>query len=370
MSNHAAIFNGDTDKTTPYYTIEEVPKPTSVPANRILIKVVAYAANPTDWKHLTFGCGPKGVTGGSDTSGIVEEVGADVKGYAKGDYVSAWMHGGWQKGVGAFQDYIIVDPLLTFKLDKTNFKLEPLPVGSAPLGLINTFEGAASVGLGLSTIGMSFSNQLKMKAEDPANKDLYILIWGGATASGVLAIQVAKHIYGIKVITTASLKHEKFLKSLGADEVIDYNDKLAISTIRSIGGKNIKYALDCFSSKETCQAVYDATLETEDVSIDNLFGIDIADIKTDPNRKLARWGKTLVYVVNGEPTDVFGFTTEPTPGLAEDYGHFWFDLVPPFVPKLKHSNLKVLAPGLALANEALYLLANDKVSGEKVVWRN
>lgn len=372
MSNHAAVFNGNKDPKYNFFTIEEVPKPSSVPANRILIKAEAYAANPTDWKHFVFGLGKKGVIGGSDVAGVVEEVGSDVKGFAKGDYVALWQHGNFEEGKGSFQDFVIIDPILTIKLDKTIFRSDekPLAVGPSTLGFVDTFEGAASLALGLSTVGMSFANQLKLKADDPTNKDSYILIWGGATATGVLAIQVAKHIYGLKVIATASLKHEDFLKSLGADAVVDYNDKLAVTIIKSVGGSNIKYALDTVLTKETFQSVYDATADTDNVRFDNLLGLDGDSIKTDPSRKVALWGKTLAYVVNGEPFDGFAFTTKPTPGLAEDYGHFWHELLPAFLPKLKHSNLRVLAPGLALANEALYLLANNEVSGEKVVWRS
>src|SRR5690606_6472605 len=48
-----------------------------------------------------------------------------------------------------------------------------------------------------------------------------ILIHGGAGGVGTIAIQVAKAM-GARVITTARAEHDRFVRSLGADEVIDY----------------------------------------------------------------------------------------------------------------------------------------------------
>lgn len=80
MSNFAAIANGST--TSPYYSIEQVPIP-NVPKDKILIKTVAFAANPTDWKHIELGYVSSGSILGTDVSGIVIEVGSDVTGFAK-----------------------------------------------------------------------------------------------------------------------------------------------------------------------------------------------------------------------------------------------------------------------------------------------
>ena len=49
-----------------------------------------------------------------------------------------------------------------------------------------------------------------------------ILIQGGAGGVAGFALQLAKHI-GARVITTASAANHAYVKSLGADQVIDYN---------------------------------------------------------------------------------------------------------------------------------------------------
>lgn len=337
--------------------------------NQIVIKAIAYAANPTDWKHIAFKWGKKGSIAGSDVSGTVAEVGSKVRGFQIGDIVSSYMHSNSSKNRGAFEYYVIGDPNTTIKYDKSNFSSQDLKEGDYPSDFINTYEGAASVTLGLSTIGVSFHYNLGIKVDKKTNASKYILIWGGATATGVLAIQVAKLAYGLKVITTASSKHHDFLKSLGADEVFDYHDPTVIEQIKRAGGANINYALDTVSNEQTFQSVYDATAETENANIDNLLFLELNQIKTDPSRKVNST-KTLVDSVNGKDVDFNGLVIPSSIELVKTYNEFWFKVLPPYVSKIKHADLKVLNPGLESANEALDLLRHNKISGKKVVFRS
>ncbi len=124
---HAAIFNGDTDGTTPYYHRGVQAR---LFASRILMscRLRSQRNRPLDvWLW------PQGVTRAPTPAVSLRRLALTSRSYAKGGTMSApGCTAGLAKGVSAFQDYIIVDPLLTFKLDKTSFKLEPLPVGSAP----------------------------------------------------------------------------------------------------------------------------------------------------------------------------------------------------------------------------------------------
>ncbi|ETP36604.1 hypothetical protein F442_15470 [Phytophthora nicotianae P10297] len=52
-------------------------------------------------------------------------------------------------------------------------------------------------------------------------KDETVLIFGGSSFVGMYAAQFA-HAIGARVITTASAGNADFLKSLGANQVIDY----------------------------------------------------------------------------------------------------------------------------------------------------
>ncbi|KAK6199176.1 zinc-binding oxidoreductase alcohol dehydrogenase [Scheffersomyces amazonensis] len=337
--------------------------------DQILIKGIAYAANPTDWKHIANKWGAPGSIAGSDASGIVYEVGKDVKGFEVGDFVSTTLHGNYRKDRGGFAEYVIADPATTVKYDKSKFLTEPLPVGKTPSSLINTFEGAAAITLSLATVGLSYSHSLKITPDLKGNSEKYILIWGGATATAILGIQVAKLIYGLKVITTASKKHHEFLKSLGADITLDYRDSDVLEQIKKAAGGKIYYAFDTVSSKTTYQQVYDATEGSPVKSFDNLLflGKDDLKLRYDDSAN-ARFGATLVYLANGE-SQRLETVIEATPELLADYNKFWFELLPPHVGQLKNPELIVLKPGFESANEALALLKEDKVSGGKVVFR-
>lgn len=358
MSVHAALANSPGANLL---TVEgDIPIP-HISESEILIRSVAFAANPTDWKHIAFGLGENGAIAGSDVSGVVEKVGNNVKGFSKGDIVSTFVRGGYSKGNGAFAEYVKASPVSTIKYGKLlQTPLKPNTVVAS--GVIDTFEGAASVTLGLVTVALSFSHSLKIAPDSHKS----ILIWGGATATGVLAIQVAKLVFGLKVIATASNKNHEWLKSLGADEVFDYNDKDVASKIQAYAQGSIAYAFDTVSEGETFQKMYDSCAGSDFVAFDNLLGLGPSDITQVPGRK-ASWGKTLAYLVFGKSITM-GTEFVFTPQLLEDYKLLWNKILD-IVLQLKTSRLRVLQPGYATPAEALELLRQGKVSGEKIVWR-
>ncbi|KAJ1523085.1 hypothetical protein HK096_001880, partial [Nowakowskiella sp. JEL0078] len=63
----------------------------------------------------------------------------------------------------------------------------------------------------------------------PADKQ-GMLVWGGASSVGSMAVQAAK-LFGFTVYATASEKHHNYLKSLGASKVFDYKDKHVVESI-------------------------------------------------------------------------------------------------------------------------------------------
>ncbi|CAK7895998.1 hypothetical protein CAAN1_05S06194 [[Candida] anglica] len=350
-------------------TIREEPVPT-VPSDRILIRAEAYASNPVDWKLVAGGWTRKGTVLGCDVSGVVEQVGANVTGFVVGDYVSAFLRGDYSNTEGAFQSFVVANPSTIIKYDKSLFtSTTPLSVGVHPRNYINTFEGAASVTLGLCTVAMSFPFCLGLKHElRDSYKDKYILIWGGATSTGYLAIQVAKQIYGLKVIATSSPANFDLLRELGADVVFDYHDEDVVDKIRQVGGANIPYALDTVSTVKTLQAVYDSTSYTEFVRLDNLLFLDEEDIVTDISRNVA-FGKTSTFLVSGEPAHLADDYQQVPSGLVEVFTQFWQDVLPKYISTIKHINLKVLHKGLDSVNEAMAIQSEGSLRGQKVVFR-
>lgn len=146
----------------------------------ILVKPVAVALNPTDWKHAAFGLSAEGGLLGCDFAGIVEEVGSKVtKKWKKGERIAGVAHGGnmVQPEDGAFAEHILAKGDIQVKI---------------PDSL--SFEDAATLTLGVTTVMQGlYQKALKLNLpDDPVKGDVPVLIYGGSTATGALAIQYAK----------------------------------------------------------------------------------------------------------------------------------------------------------------------------------
>jgi NADPH:quinone reductase-like Zn-dependent oxidoreductase len=140
-----------------------------------LVRVKAVALNPTDFKHLHYiEC--TGCTLGCDYAGIVEEVGADSR-LKKGDRIAGFVHGGntTHPEDGTFSEYVLVREGLQFVI--------PESMG---------FEEAASLGVAITTVGLALCQTLELPL--PTEKSMpgtQVLIYGGSTATGTVAIQIA-----------------------------------------------------------------------------------------------------------------------------------------------------------------------------------
>lgn len=146
----------------------------------VLIEVAAVALNPTDWKHLEYGLVTDGCLVGCDFAGTVVEVGKGVnKKLSRGDRVAGVAHGGnsVQPEDGAFAEYIVAKGDVLIKLPDTL-----------------SFETAATLPLGVATVMQGlYQKGLKLSLPDKPNTDKsFVLIYGGATATGALGIQYAK----------------------------------------------------------------------------------------------------------------------------------------------------------------------------------
>ena len=148
----------------------------------MLVKTAAVARNPTDWKHID-SLPTAGALVGCDYAGTVEAVGAGVtKPFRKGDRVAGFAHGAdaVQPENGAFAEYIVV---------KADAQMH-IPEGVS-------FEEAATLGVGVTTVGQALYQSLQLplpseSAPAPPKEKSMILVYGGSTATGTLAIQFAK----------------------------------------------------------------------------------------------------------------------------------------------------------------------------------
>lgn len=312
----------------------------------LLIKTVSVGLNPTDWKHVAF-LSPIGVLVGCDYAGVVEAVGKDVKkNFAKGDRVCGFAHGSnaVQPEDGTFAEYIVAKGDVQWKLPEHM-----------------SFQEAATLGVGISTVGQGLYQSLKLAwPTNPIQDQTPILIYGGSTATGTLAIQCAK-LSGYKVFTTCSPRNFDLVRSLGADEVYDYKDAQAAEQIRKATANNLKLVFDCISL-ESSAAFCDTALSTEGGEYSALL-----NVKVDRANVNSRF--TLGYTSMGE---AFNFGDIPIPAKPEDkaFAEKWIAVAEGLLAqkKIKVHPPKVGANGLKGVLEGLELLKQDKVSGEKLVY--
>ena len=176
--------------------LEQVPRP-EPNADQVLIQLKAAGVNPADWKYqagffkqfmpLTFPWTP-----GLEGSGVVEAVGANITALKKGDEVYGIVSGGYAE----------------YALASAN-DVQPKP------GEL-TFEEAASIPMGFLTAWGALIDTANVQAGQR------ILIHGAAGGIGAYAVQLAKW-KGAHVTGTASAGNLEFARSLGADNMIDYN---------------------------------------------------------------------------------------------------------------------------------------------------
>ena len=176
----------------------DAPDPTAGPGE-VLVDIHAASLNAADYKVRLGGSGynvkfPHIL--GRDFSGVVGAVGTGVTDFAVGDAV----FGVTDQGIeGAYAEKIAIKAAIVAR--------KPDRLGHAE---------AAAIGLTSLTALWAIEDTAQLKAGET------ILIQGGAGGVAGFAIQLAKHL-GAKVITTASAANHDYVRSLGADQVIDYN---------------------------------------------------------------------------------------------------------------------------------------------------
>ncbi|KAF9002308.1 chaperonin 10-like protein [Cyathus striatus] len=308
----------------------------------LLIKIKSAALNPADWKIQKIGLGVQKfpIILGFDAAGDVEEVGEGAEGFAKGDRV--FFEGdGTNRGDG-FQQYAVAPASRTAKIPSTW-----------------SYDQAASVPTCLFTVWTGLYNNEAhgfnlVAPHDSSSSGKYdntpIVILGGASSVGQFAIQLAKLSGFSPIITTASLKHESFLKSLGATHLIDRFIPLSSlpGEVFRITSIPIKFVYDAISLKDTQQAGYDILAEGGKIDVVTASQITEKDGS----------GK-IVYVIRS-----FVSAPQNVTLIKEMYK---------VVTSLSESGaivpnkIEVVPGGLAGIPEGLKRLENDQVSGFKLV---
>ncbi|MCJ1252152.1 hypothetical protein MMC30_009390 [Trapelia coarctata] len=317
------------------------------------VKTVAVALNPTDWKHIDYLASKEAIVG-CDYSGIVEEVGNGVtKDFKKGDKICGFVHGAdaVQHENGAFAEHIVAKAALQL----------PIPKGLS-------FEEAATLGVGVTTVGQGLYQSLKLPLPTEPSKDgTPVLIYGGSTATGTLAIQLAKQS-GLTVVTTASPRNHPLCKELGADAVFDYNDPTCAEQISDYTKNKLHHAFDTISNEQTaaiCAAALSSSSSGSKI-YSNLMPIDKLPRDDVQNNC------TLAYSSLGEDFKI-GEKGQEMPGKNEDLefaSKFW-SIAEELLSegKVKPHPVDLRPGGLKGVLEGLDEMRKGKVSGKKLVYR-
>jgi len=166
-------------------------------AGEVLVRVHAAGVNPVDWKiregalkavfPSTFPYVP-----GSDLAGVVEQVGPGVTTFQVGQEVFG------RGSYGSYTEYAISQV--------NTLALKPKAL---------SFDEAATIPVGATTAWQGLFDHGNLQ------KGQRVLILGGAGGVGLFAVQFARW-KGAHVISTTSTSNVDFVRSLGAETVIDY----------------------------------------------------------------------------------------------------------------------------------------------------
>ncbi len=245
------------------FELREMPVPPVGP-RQLRVRVHATAVNPLDYQirrgdYVDYVPLPAII--GHDISGVVEEIGSDVHEFAVGDevYYTPKIFG----GAGSYAEQHVADVEL---------------VGRKPRNL--THLEAASLTLVGGTVWEAFVQRAQLKVGET------ILIHGGAGGVGTIAIQIAKAI-GARVITTALARDHEFVRSLGADEAIDFaTDDYVEGVARLTGGEGVNVVFDTIGGDTLTRSPLALAAFGRVVSL-----VDLAQ----PQNLIEAWGKNAAY---------------------------------------------------------------------------
>lgn len=184
------------------FSYEDVSIP-EINKDQVLVKVSATSATPTEllwwptWNNMD--ATPRiNPIPAHEFAGIVERCGEDVTDFNSGDEVYG-LNGWFQDGASA--EFVVIEADVLAKKPKNC-----------------SFTEAATVPLSALTAWQALVRRGKVKNGET------VLIHGAAGAVGSYAVQIAHHLGG-KVIATTSKETSNYVKSLGADTVIDYRNE-------------------------------------------------------------------------------------------------------------------------------------------------
>jgi NADPH2:quinone reductase len=202
-------------------------------AGEVRVRVRVSGVNPTDWKVRRGSSAGRStpfaeVVPNQDGAGVVDAVGAGVRGVAPGQRVWLW-EAAWKRPGGTAQEYVVLPER----------QAVPLP-GSA------SFDLGASLGIPALTAHRCLTvlegGPVRL---GPGSLDgRTVLVAGGAGAVGNAAIQLARWSGATVVSTVSSAQKAALARAAGAHHVVNYRTEDAPAAIRAVAGDGVDIVVE------------------------------------------------------------------------------------------------------------------------------
>ncbi|MCJ8007782.1 NAD(P)H-quinone oxidoreductase [Lederbergia wuyishanensis] len=297
--------------------------------NDLLIKVKATALNRADLlQKRGLYPPPSGASPilGLEMSGVIEDVGVDVRDWKKGDRVCALLPG------GGYAEYAVIPADMAIKI---------------PENL--SFEEAAAIPEVFLTAFLNMFWLGKLK------KGETILIHAGASGVGTAAIQLAREI-GAKVIVTAGTDEKRsFCRSLGADADINYKEGPFLQKVMDETSRNgVNLIFDFIGAPYWEQNIESLAVDGKLILIGTMGGAKLNDVNL---------GKLLFKRIQVIGTALRSQSIEKKIALTKDFVEF-------ALPKFKNGQLKPIIDSIwdwDKANDAHLFMEQNKNAGKIVL---
>ncbi|CAG8976339.1 hypothetical protein HYALB_00005746 [Hymenoscyphus albidus] len=323
--------------------------------DQLLIKTHSVALNPCDWKMPSrFPC--PGATNGSDFAGTILQIGNAVTrtDLSIGDRICGAVHASNPACLqsGSFAEYLVTYADLVLKV---------------PKGM--RWEEAASIGGCVhGSLGLAFWDSLMVPGhpDKPAEKAVEVLVYGGSTACGTMAIQLLRAA-GLTPITTCTPKHFPLVKSYGAVAAFDYTHPSCSASTKSHTNNRLKYVLDTIASTATLKLCYEAIGRVGG----SYTALEVFNPSMAANiRKTVKAEWVIGLKLPGKGVELpAGYGSAPDEGCRR-FGREWFQTMQRLVDagRVRAHPPRVMEGGIERILEGVELMRRKEVSGEKLVY--
>ncbi|KAJ5524553.1 hypothetical protein N7494_011203 [Penicillium frequentans] len=179
-------------------TTHHLPSHNPLLSSYVLIRVSFVALNPCNWKMIDFSPAI-GTVGGNDFSGQVVAIGSAVSKWQIRDSVCGFLYGldphiGEGEWAGAFAEYVSIREDLLMRVVEN--KVSMAEAACLGAGVVTAGMALRDLGIPLTETGLGDLSALKEDTGAIGTRKAitrpYILVYGGSTATGTMAIQLAK----------------------------------------------------------------------------------------------------------------------------------------------------------------------------------